>query len=216
MRRLGLSYGQILTTTKTKFEAIGRASQNKPATKTVKNTKERFFENIFIAYVVASFGIFIIPEDILSSCKICRSLVATMKHIFPNIQIFSDISPLKQEIEFYASYMWVLGLLLAIILSALFVISDRRKAPIISWPMSILGLILSAFIIYDYFFGCVSVDGIILQGGTRIEITFDTKFEIFAVITVFQLFFSLLGLFLSVVLLRDLFFKIFYLEKESK
>ena len=139
-----------------------------------------------------------------------------MKQIFPNIQIFSDISPFKQEIEFYASYMWVLGLLLAIILSALFVISDRRKAPIISWPMSMLGLILSAFIIYDYFFGCVGVDGIVLRDGTRIEITFDTKFEIFAVITVFQLFFSLLGLFLSVVLLRDLFFKIFYLEKESK
>lgn len=139
-----------------------------------------------------------------------------MKQIFPNIQIFSNISPFKQEIEFYASYMWVLGLLLAIILSALFVISDRRKAPIISWPMSMLGLILSAFIIYDYFFGCVGVDGIVLRDGTRIEITFDTKFEIFAVITVFQLFFSLLGLFLSVVLLRDLFFKIFYREKESK
>lgn len=139
-----------------------------------------------------------------------------MKQIFPNIQIFSDISPFKQEIEFYASYMWVLGLLLAIILSVLFVISDRRKAPIISWPMSMLGLMLSAFIIYDYFFGCVGVDGIILRDGTRIKITFDTKFEIFAVITVFQLFFSLLGLFLSVVLLRDLFFKIFNLEKESK
>lgn len=202
--------------TKTKFKTIGQILQNQHATKTVKNTKEQFFKNIFIAYVVASFGIFIIPEDILSSCKICRSFVEVMKQIFPNIQIFSNISPFKQEIEFYASYMWVLGLLLAIILSALFVISDRRKAPIISWPMSMLGLILSAFIIYDYFFGCVGVDGIILQGGTRIEITFDTKFEIFAVITVFQLFFSLLGLFSSVVLLRDLFFKIFYLEKESK
>ena len=161
--------------------------QNKPATKTVKNTKEQFLKNIFIAYVVASFGIFIIPEDILSSCKICHSFVEVMKQIFPNIQIFSNISPFKQEIEFYASYMWVLGLLLAIILSALFVISDRRKAPIISWPMSMLGLILSAFIIYDYFFGCVGVDGIVLRDGTRIEITFDTKFEIFAVITVFQL-----------------------------
>ena len=112
--------------------------------------------------------------------------------------------------------MWVLGLLLAITLSALFVMSGKRKAPNISWPMSMLGLILSAFIIYDYFFGCVGVDGIVLRDGTRIEITFDTKFEIFAVITVFQLFFSLLGLFLSVVLLRDLFFKIFYREKESK
>ena len=139
-----------------------------------------------------------------------------MKQIFPNIQIFSDISPFKQEIQFYASYMWVLGLLLAIILSALFVMSGKRKAPNISWPISMLGLILSTFIIYDYFFGCVGVDGIVLRDGTRIKIMFDTKFEIFAVITVFQLFFSLLGLFLSVVLLRDLFFKIFYLEKESK
>ena len=112
--------------------------------------------------------------------------------------------------------MWVLGLLLAIILSALFVISGKRKAPNISWPISMLGLILSTFIIYDYFFGCVGVDGIVLRDGTRIEITFDTKFEIFAVITVFQLFFSLLGLFLSAILLRDLFFKIFYLGKESK
>lgn len=94
--------------------------------------------------------------------------------------------------------------------------SGKRKAPNISWPISMLGLILSAFIIYDYFFGCVGVDGIVLRDGTRIEITFDTKFEIFAVITVFQLFFSLLRLFLSVVLLRDLFFKIFYREKESK
>ena len=111
-----------------------------------------------------------------------------MKQIFPNIQIFSDISPFKQEMEFYASYMWALGLLLAIILSALFVISGKRKAPNISWPMSMLGLILSAFIIYDYFFGCVGVDGIVLRDGTRIKITFDTKFEIFAVITVFQLF----------------------------
>ena len=216
MWRLRLREVKFQQRLKTKFETIGQVLQNQPATKTVKNTKERFLENISIAYIVASFGIFIIPEDILSSCKICRSFVEVMKQIFPNIQIFSNISPFKQEIEFYASYMWVLGLLLAIILSALFVISDRRKAPIISWPMSMLGLILSAFIIYDYFFGCVGVDGIVLRDETRIEITFDTKFEIFAVITVFQLFFSLLGLFSSVVLLRDLFFKIFYLEKESK
>ena len=100
--------------------------------------------------------------------------------------------------------MQVLGLLQAIILSVLFIMSGKRKAPNMSWPISML------------VFGCVGVDGIVLQGGTRIEITFDTKFEIFAVITVFQLFFSLLGLFSSAILLRDLFFKIFYLEKESK
>jgi len=162
LRQLRLPYGQILTTTKIKFKTIRRVLQNQHATKTVKNTKEQFLENIFIAYVVASFGIFIIPEDILSSCKICHSFVEVMKQIFPNIQIFSDISPFKQEIEFYASYMWVLGLLLAIILSALFVISGKRKAPNISWPISMLGLIRSTFIIYDYFFGCVGVDGIVL------------------------------------------------------
>ena len=98
-----MPYGQILTTTKIKFKTIGQVLQNKPAIKIVKNTKEQFLENIFIAYVVASFGIFIIPEDILSSCKICHSFVEVMKQIFPNIQIFSDISPFKQEIEFYVT-----------------------------------------------------------------------------------------------------------------
>ncbi|MBC2883431.1 hypothetical protein H7R39_09215 [Campylobacter sp. Marseille-Q3452] len=87
-----------LVTTKIKFETIRRVSQNKLATKPVKNTKQRFLKNIFIAYVVASFGFFIIPEDILSSCKIYRGFVTAVKHIFPNIQIFSDISPFKQEI----------------------------------------------------------------------------------------------------------------------
>jgi hypothetical protein len=95
LRRLRLPYGQILTTTKIKFKTTGQVLHNQPATKIVKNTKEWFLKNIFIAYVVASFGIFIIPEDILSSCKICRSFVEVMKQIFPNIQIFSDISPFK-------------------------------------------------------------------------------------------------------------------------
>ena len=70
--------------------------------------------NVALAiYLIFALGIFIVPGDILSRCEICREFVNFMKQYFPNIQIFSDVSPFKQEIEFYTSYMWVLGLLLA-------------------------------------------------------------------------------------------------------
>ena len=157
-----MPYGQILTTTKTKFETIGQVLQNKPATKTVKNTKEQFLKNIFIAYVVASFGIFIIPEDILSSCKICRDFVAAMKHIFPNIQIFSDVSTFKQKIEFYTSHMWVIGLLWATEMVfyttcryAIFVdkgIGARESIDGFTWKLStfILYLVFMIYVYYGY------------------------------------------------------------------
>ena len=60
--------------------------------------------------MIFALGIFIIPSDILSRYEICREFVNFMKQYFPNIQIFSDVSPFKEEIEFYASYMWVIGL----------------------------------------------------------------------------------------------------------
>ena len=61
-------------------------------------------------YLIFALGIFIIPSAILSRYEICREFVNFMKQYFPNIQIFSDVSPFKEEIEFYASYMWVIGL----------------------------------------------------------------------------------------------------------
>ena len=61
-------------------------------------------------YLIFALGIFIIPSDILSRYEICREFVNFMKQYFPNIEIFSDVSPFKEEIEFYASYMWVIGL----------------------------------------------------------------------------------------------------------
>lgn len=70
--------------------------------------------NVALAiYLIFALGIFIVPGDILSRCEICREFVNFMKQYFPNIQIFSDVSPFKQEIEFYTSYMWVLGLILS-------------------------------------------------------------------------------------------------------
>ena len=64
----------------------------------------------FGIYFIFALGIFIVPGDILSRCEICREFVNFMKQYFPNIQIFSDVSPFKQEIEFYTSYMLVIGL----------------------------------------------------------------------------------------------------------
>ena len=65
-------------------------------------------------YLIFALGIFIIPSDILSRCEICREFVNFMKQYFSNIQIFSDVSPFKEEIGFYTSYMWVIGLILAV------------------------------------------------------------------------------------------------------
>ena len=67
--------------------------------------------NIIVAiYFLFALGVFIVPSDILFRYEICREFVDFMKQYFPNIQIFSDVSPFKEEIEFYASYMWVIGL----------------------------------------------------------------------------------------------------------
>jgi hypothetical protein len=67
---------------------------------------DKIIANIeFAVYFIFALWIFIIPGDILSSYPICAKFVNFMKQYFPNIQIFSDVSPFKQEIEFYASYM---------------------------------------------------------------------------------------------------------------
>ena len=67
--------------------------------------------NVALAiYLIFALGIFIVPGDILSRCEICREFVNFMKQYFPNIQIFSDVGPFKQETLFYTSYMWVIGL----------------------------------------------------------------------------------------------------------
>ena len=76
-----------------------------------RKTHDKITIHIIAAiYLIFALGIFIIPSDILSRYEICREFVNFMKQYFPNIQIFSDVSPFKEEIEFYASYMWVIGL----------------------------------------------------------------------------------------------------------
>ena len=59
----------------------------------------------FAVYFIFALGFFIILGNILSSYPICAKFVNFMKQYFPNVQIFSDVSPFKQEIEFYTSYM---------------------------------------------------------------------------------------------------------------
>ena len=61
-------------------------------------------------YFLFALGVFIVPSDILFRYEICREFVDFMKQYFPNIQIFSDVGPFKQETLFYTSYMWVIGL----------------------------------------------------------------------------------------------------------
>lgn len=70
-----------------------------------RKTHDKIAMNIaFVIYFIFALEIFIVPDDILSRCEICRKFVNFMKQYFPNIQIFSDVSTFEQKIEFYTSH----------------------------------------------------------------------------------------------------------------
>ena len=127
---------------------------------------------IVAIYFLFALGIFIVPGDILSRCEICREFVNFMKQYFPNIQIFSDVSPFKQEIEFYTSYMWVLGLFLAAEMVfyatcayTLFYSEDKllqEKVKSFGWVLLFFAFSFSFFAIKVYYTGYIVTDGVTL------------------------------------------------------
>ena len=156
-------------------------------------------------YFLFVLGIFIVPGDILSRCEICREFVNFMKQYFPNIQIFSDVSPFKQEIEFYTSYMWVLGLILSADMvfyaTCCYTVLYRQdkelqeKVKSFGLPLLVFAFGLSIFSIYVYFVTW------------NIKIDFATKFEIFQYISLFQSIFSAVGIYLLTSLTYMLYYK---------
>ena len=74
-----------------------------------------FITNAFcVIFVIVALTIFIIPNNMLSTCEICKNFVNFMKQYFPNIQIFSNISPIPEATEFYVSIMWIISILMSI------------------------------------------------------------------------------------------------------
>ena len=96
-----------------------------------------------------------IAMNIILAIYVIFALVNFMKQYFPNIQIFSDVSPFKQEIEFYTSYMWVVGLLWAAemvfyvtCMYTVFMdtdIGDREGIEKLNWKMLVLSFIFGFF-----------------------------------------------------------------------
>ena len=100
-----LRFGAQTLPRRAKFKRYGDEVARKFLYKYCK-THDKIAMNVALAiYLIFALGIFIVPGDIFSRCEICREFVNFMKQYFPNIQIFSDVSPFKQEIEFYTSYM---------------------------------------------------------------------------------------------------------------
>jgi len=183
-------------------------------------THDKIAMNVALAiYLIFALGIFIIPGDILSRCEICREFVNFMKQYFPNIQIFSDVSPLKQEIEFYTSYMWVVGLLWAAemvfyvtCMYTVFMdtdIGEREGIEKLNWKMLVLSFIFGFFAIYVYYTGYIVTGGVTFMGWPRFYIDFATKFEIFQYIPLFQGIFSAVGIYLLTSLIYMLYYKFF-------
>ena len=122
-----------------------------------------------------------------------------MKQYFPNIQIFSDVSPFKEKIGFYTSYMRVIGLILAVELAfyatgqyIMFVDEDANAKENIK-NISFFGLLfyfgLGVFGIKVYYTGYIVTNGVTFMA-RHFKIDFATKFEIFQYIFLFQAAFS--------------------------
>ena len=181
-------------------------------------THDKIAMNVALAiYLIFALGIFIVPGDILSRCEICREFVNFMKQYFPNIQIFSDVSPFKQEIEFYTSYMWVIGLLWAAEMvfyetyNTIFVdkgLSVRETVKKFNLFELIFGFGMGIFAIYVYYTDYIVTDGISIMAW-HFKIDFATKFEIFICISFFQSAFSFIGIFLTTSLIYTFYYKFF-------
>ena len=182
-------------------------------------THDKIAMNIaFGIYFIFALGIFIIPSNILSRCEICREFVNFMKQYLPNIQIFSDVSPFKEEIEFYASYMWAIGLFLAAEMVfyatcayTLFYSEDKllqEKVKSFGWVLLFFAFSFSFFAIKVYYTGYIVTDGVTLFA-KNFDITFESKFEIFVAISFFQFAFSCIGLSFLASAIYTLFYKIF-------
>ena len=183
-----------------------------------RKTHDKIAMNVALAiYLIFALGIFIVPGDILSRCEICREFVNFMKQYFPNIQIFSDVSPFKQEIEFYTSYMWVLGLILSADMvfyaTCCYTVLYRQdkelqeKVKSFGLPLLVFAFGLSIFSIYVYYTGYIVTDGVTFMAWD-ITIDFATKFEIFQYISLFQLGF-MFGIAMFIALFYTLLHKIF-------
>ena len=109
-----------------------------------------------------------------------------MKQIFPNIQIFSDTSPFKQEIEFYASYNVFLGYFRRLrrhfLVCQSFILKTDERAQNAAKKMNSLRIIFKLsfgyFATMVYFMGYLVTDDVALFA-KNFTVTFEDKFEIF-------------------------------------
>ena len=175
--------------------------------------------NVALAiYLIFALGIFIVPGDILSRCEICREFVNFMKQYFPNIQIFSDVSPFKQEIEFlYELYVGARvafgggdGVLCCLHIHGIYGHGYRRARGYkkLSWKMLVFRFTFGLFAIYVYYTGYIVTGGVSFMAW-NIKIDFATKFEIFQYISIFQSIFSAVGIYLLTSLIYMLYYKFF-------
>ena len=125
-------------------------------------------------------------ERYTSSLRNLPRIRKFLKLYSPNIQIFSDTSPFKQEIEFYTSYIWIFGILQAVQtafyrLPKFYLKTDERTqnaAKKMNLRRIIFGLSFGYFATMVYFMGYLVTDGVVLFA-KNFTVTFESKFEIF-------------------------------------
>ena len=108
------------------------------------------------------------------------------------------MSPFKEEIGFYASYMWVIGLFwaaeMAFYATCAYTLSYsedkllQEKVKSFGWVLLFFAFSFSFFAIKVYYTGYIVIDGVTLFA-KDFDITFESKFEIFVAISFFNLLF---------------------------
>ena len=145
--------------------------------------------NFLLAHPVISAMVFFLPSDILSKSELCANFVSFMKHIFPNIEIFANVSKMPQVTKFYVSALWIWIIILSIYLCSIFFpkqwISDHIASSLQAKDMLLIfvGLVFGYMILNIYFSAWVALEPI---GIRDYELRLNSKFSNYFWITIFS------------------------------
>ncbi|MDA3052869.1 hypothetical protein OFO01_05295 [Campylobacter sp. JMF_01 NE2] len=176
------------------------------------NIRGKFLINFLLAHPVISAMVFFLPSDILSKSELCANFVSFMKHIFPNIEIFANVSKMPQVTEFYVSALWIWIIVLSIYLCSIFFSINLKSERISSMiePKDIfivlIGLIFGYMLLNIYFTAWVAQEPF---GVRDYVLQLNSKLSNYFWIMIFSLFFPIgifcifIGLFMGIIILLN-------------
>lgn len=190
---------------------------------TKKNPREIFLIRYFYYSIVASFVIFILPQDILTEYTFLKYFTEFMGNIFPNIHIYAQSSKMSELVAFYYSYMWLVIIMITILyLTSISKENDEAKKYFGTNEYEGRGILPLKYLIFYsgkealfaaivlfvlvFFALYMNYTGSLIDGGIsklKFNEAINTRFGIFFMVNIFQNFvnLALVGLIVSSMIL---------------